>query len=223
MTHKAKRFYALGFVGVFSALCHPSALSAAPSCDQNVQVAPDAVQVGNGLVSPDPFVLSVTAGQGIWVKIRNTTVHVTQANVDISDSSNTVLCSTSIGVLPQRSIILHHAVFGDSISFKVVVKTGDQDVSGLTVNIYALPIRCKNGAYHEANPVLKWNVTFSGNTLSGRRADGACTLTMTRQGKNWNGSTSCTNGYHANVAAQSDAACSAFTFTAPYSNTLTRE
>lgn len=212
-TVKVSRF---AFFAILScALLFPRAARGA-GCEQNVPIVPEAVQVGSGLVSSNSFALRFTADQGVWVKITNTTVHLTQANISISDGPGSVTyCATSIGIVPLGSVIFHTAVFGERTEFKVVVTTGAQDVAQLGVNVYALPVACKNGTYHEIAPNLTWNLTFSGNSLTGVRADRFCSFTLSRHGQTWSGPAGCKNGTHSNLVMRANGACTEFTTNVP--------
>ena len=181
---------------------------------QNLAIAPEAVQAGSGLVSSNSFSLRFTADQAVWVKITNTTVHLTQANISISDGPGSIIyCQTSIGVLPQGSVVLHAAVFGERTEFKVVVTTGAQDVAHLAINVYALPVACRSGQYYEINPRLNWNLTFSGNSLTGQRVPGGCSLNLSRHGQTWNGTLAC--GHPQNLILRPNISCTQFTSNIP--------
>jgi hypothetical protein len=183
-------------------------------CEQNVPIAPEAVQAGSGLVSSNSFALRFTADQGVWVKITNTTVHLTQANINISDGPGSVTyCATSMGIVPLGSVVLHAAVFGERTEFKVVVTTGAQDVAHLAINVYALPVACRSGQYYEINPRLNWNLTFSGSSLTGQRVPGGCSLSLSRQGQTWNGTLAC--GHPQNLIMRPNLACTQFTSNIP--------
>jgi hypothetical protein len=204
------------FVIVPFSLLHPLDARGA-GCDQNVPIAPAAVQMGSGVVNPNPFVLRFTADQAVWVKITNSTVHLTQANIVISDGPGaTTYCETSMGIVPQGSVVLHTAAFGDPrTEFKVVVTTGDQDVAQLSVIVYARAAGCKNGTYREISPNLTWNLTFSGNSLKGQRTDGRCSFSVTRQGQTWSGPSGCTTGSPEHIVLRANPTCTVFTSNVP--------
>jgi len=183
------------------------------SCEQNVPIPADAVQVGSGLVSSNSFALRFLAAGSVWVKISNTTIHLTQANVFITDGSGShTLCEESIGVPPLSYVLFNNATFGDG-DFKVVVTTGAQDVAQLGINVFALPVACRSGTYREASPALSWNLAFNGNSVTGQRVPGPCTLSLSRQGQTWNGTLQC--GHPQNLIMRPNVACTQFTSNIP--------
>lgn len=110
------------------------------SCDDVKDIPSQAKEVASGVVNPSPFVKSFTAGQRVFVKVRNDTVHLTPATVTIAGANgDPEYCVSALDVPPQKTLIFSTAVFGERISWQVRVEPGDVDVVQLTINVYALP------------------------------------------------------------------------------------
>lgn len=105
-----------------------SCWSLGASCEDVKKMPADAKEVASGVVNP-PFVKSFTAGQRVFVKVRNDTVHLTPVTVTIAGANgDPEYCVSALDAPPQKTLIFSTAVFGERISWQVRVVPGDVDV-----------------------------------------------------------------------------------------------
>lgn len=111
----------------------------ANACETVDKIPSEAKPMASGVVGASPFSTSFVAGQQIFVKVRNDTVHVTPTTITITEGRSThEYCSSSIGIPPQTTLIFTTSVFGERVNWGVRVAS-DVDVVQLSVNVYAIP------------------------------------------------------------------------------------
>jgi Domain of unknown function (DUF4157) len=85
-----------------------------------------------------------------------------------------------------------------------------EEAVGVTT-LWPMTDLCSSGKYHEPSNAISWSLTFTDNGITGSRADNACSISATRDDREWSGQLTCNNGSIFPLTMKTVNACRAIT------------
>jgi hypothetical protein len=125
---------------IVMAFCGPAARGG--SCDVAKSIPSGVKQIANGLVTSQPYSAEFSGSTAVFIKVTNGTIHLTPVTVTIkAGKSAAELCSSSLDIPPQSTVIFTTSSLGDRIYWGIRVDPGDVDVIQLAVIAYTYPAK----------------------------------------------------------------------------------
>jgi hypothetical protein len=129
------------------------ATAAPPPACQTVEakdLAPGAQKIDTGLITADQssWSASFSAGQAVWIVLKNGNVHVTPVVVRFTENAihpkveKRISCESQVAVLPQGTTIVKTTSFGTKIPYNVEVALPNEppvDSAVIGITVQALP------------------------------------------------------------------------------------